>query len=207
MKPWSDFYDLVMPGLPGCPFGMVDNALRQSAIVFCEQSLAWRFIHPDVPVVAGTAEYAFVPPPDAMVYCIIYAALDGEEIESHAGESSITIRNWRARSGTPLYVLGGATAATLVPNPDAAGTLTMTAALKPSASSTGIDDTLFNEFREPIMHGALAQLMLSPKKPYTDAQLAAYHQREFGTKTAAVGMRVARSYTRASLRTTIMARK
>lgn len=207
MKPWSDFYDLVMPGLPGCPFVMVDNALRQSAIVFCEQSLAWRFIHPDVAVVAGTAQYAFVPPTGAIVYCIIHAALDGEEIESHAGESSITTRNWRARSGTPLYVFGDATAATLVPNPDAAGTLTMTVALKPSASSTGIDDTLFNEFREPIMHGALAQLMLSPKKPYTDVQLAAHHQRESATKTAAAGMRVARSYTRASLRTAIMARK
>lgn len=207
MKPWSNFYDLVMPGLPGCPFVMVDNALRQSAMVFCEQSLAWRFNHPDIPVIAGTAEYAFLPPADAAVHCVTHAVLNGEEIETHTGESGIAIWNWRNQSGTPLYVLGGATAVTLVPIPDTAGILTMVVALKPSASSTGIDDTLFNEFRESIIHGALAQLMLSPEKPYTNAQLATHHQRQFGISTAAAGMRVARSYTRAPLRTTIMARK
>jgi len=42
-KLWSDFYDLVVPDLPGCPFAMVDNALRESAIAFCEQSLAWSY--------------------------------------------------------------------------------------------------------------------------------------------------------------------
>ncbi|KIO48192.1 hypothetical protein [Nitrosospira sp. NpAV] len=207
MKLWSDFYDLVMPALPGCPFTMVDNALRQSAIVFCEQSLAWRFHHPEVPVMAGTAEYAFVPPAGAAVHCITRAALNGEEIESHVGESGIPIQNWASCSGMPLYVLGGATAATLAPIPDAAGVLTMTVALKPSANSTGIDDALFSEFWEPVMHGALAQLLLLPKKPYTHAQLAAYHQQQFDITTAAAGMRVARNYTRAPLRTAIMARK
>jgi hypothetical protein len=207
MKPWSDFYDLVMPGLPGCPFMMVDNALRQAAIVFCEQSLAWRFHHPAVSVMAGTAEYAFIPPAGTTVHCITHAALNGKEIEFRAGESAITIRNWRNQSGTPLYVLGGATAATLVPVPDAAGMLAMTVALKPSASSGGIDDALFNEFREPIIHGALAQLLYLPKKPYTNAQLATYHQQQFSIGTAAAGVRVARSYTRAPLRTAIRAEK
>ena len=58
MKPWGDFYDLIMPDLPGCPFVVVDNALRQSAISFCEQSLAWRWDHPDISIAAGTAAYA-----------------------------------------------------------------------------------------------------------------------------------------------------
>ncbi|MDQ3185983.1 MAG: hypothetical protein M3Q16_05880, partial [Pseudomonadota bacterium] len=84
--------------------------------------------------------------------------------------------------------------------------LTMTVALKPSPASNGIDDTQFNEFDEAIVHGALARLMLSPKKPYTSVQLAAYHQQQFAIKTAAAGMRVARSYTRASLRTAISQR-
>ncbi|ARO87839.1 hypothetical protein EBAPG3_008710 [Nitrosospira lacus] len=207
MRPWSDFYDLIMPGLPGCPFAMADNALRRSAIVFCEQSLAWRFNHPDIPVMAGTSEYAFLPPAGAAVHCITNAVLDGEEIETRAGESGMTVGNWRNQSGTPLYVLGGAASATLVPIPDAAGMLTMVVALKPSAGSVEIDDMLFNEFRESIVHGALAQLMLSPKKPYTNAQLATHHERQFSISVAAAGMRVARSYTRAPLRTTIMARK
>lgn len=206
MKPWSDFYDLVMPELPGCPLVVADNALRQSAISFCEQALAWRWDHPGIPVVAGTATYPFTPPAGAAVHGIIHAALDGRKITSNTGESDIGVASWRDQSGTPAYILGGPAAATLVPNPDAAGILAMTVALKPSSSSAGIDDTQFNEYRDTIIHGALARLMLSPKKPYTHAQLAAYHQQQFSIGTAAAGLRVARSYTRAPLRTTIMTR-
>ena len=207
MKLWSDFYDLIMPDLPGCPFVMVDNALRQSAILFCEQSLAWRWDHPDISVAAGTAAYAFTPPAGAAVHSIIHAALDGKEIEPHAGEANITIAHWRNRSGAPRNVLGGPTAVTLVPNPDTAGILTMTVALKPSPVSPGIEDSQFNEYREAILHGGLARLMLSPKKPYTNAQLADHHQQQFSIKTAAAGLRVSRSYMRAPLLTTIMGRR
>lgn len=207
MTPWSDFYDLIMPDLPGCPFMVVDNALRQSAISFCEQSLAWRWDHPDISVAGGMAAYAFAPPAGAAVHSIIHAALDGKEIESHAGESSINIADWRHRSGTPRYVLGGPTAVMLAPSPDTAGILRMIVALKPSPVSPGIDDSQFNEYREAIIHGGLARLMLSPKKPYTDAQLAAYHQQQFSIKTAAAGLRVSRSYMRAPLLTAIMRRR
>lgn len=207
MKFWSDFYDLVMPDLPGCPFAAADSALRQSAITFCEQSLAWQAIHPDISIAAGTAQYAFASPEGTVVHAISYAALNGEEIESHGGEMSITTSNWRRKSGTPQYVLGGATSLTLVPQPVADGTLAMIVALKPSAASTGIiEDTLFNEYCEVIVHGALARLMLSPRKPYTNVQFAAYHQQQFTIKTAAAGVRVARSHTRAPLRTAILKR-
>ncbi|MEO9075277.1 MAG: hypothetical protein ABI257_07045 [Nitrosospira sp.] len=207
MTPWSDFYDLVMPELPGCPFVMIDNALRQSAILFCEQSLAWRWDHPGIAVAADTAVYDFAPPAGTAVHGIIHAALDGNQIVPHAGESNITIAGWRNQSGAPGYILGGPSEVTLVPNPDAAGILTMTVALKPSPASTGIDGSQFNEYREAIIHGGLARLMLSPKKPYTNTQLAAYHQQQFNIKAAAAGLRVSRSYTRAPLRTTIMTRR
>ena len=206
MKFWSDFYDLVMPDLPGCPFAAADSALRQSAITFCEQSLAWQAIHPDISIAAGTAEYAFAPPEGTVVHTIIYAALNGGEIEPHAGEMSIAISDWRRKTGMPQYVLGGPTSLTLVPEPAAAGTLTMIVVLKPSGASTGIEDALFNEYREVIVHGAFARLMLSPRKPYTNAQFAAYHQQQFAIKTAAAGMRVARSHARAPLRTAILRR-
>lgn len=207
MKPWSDFYDLTMPDLPGCPFAAVDNALRQSAIAFCEQSLAWQAVHPEVSLLAGVSEYAFAPPTGAVVHAISHAALDGEEIETHAGQSNITRKNWQSRMGTPKYVLGGAASLTLVPKPDAAGKLAMIVALKPSPASTGIDNAQFSEYREAIVHGALARLMLSPKKPYSDAPLAAYHEQQFFIKTAAAGMRVAKGYARAPLRTSIAPRR
>ncbi len=206
MKLWRDFYDLMMPDLPGCPSAAADSALRQSAIAFCEQSLAWQGTHPDVSVMAGTAEYAFTPPADAVVHAIIHAALDGEEIPLYPGELGISSLGRHGRKGTAAYLLAGRASFTFMPVPGAPGTLSMTVAFKPSPASAGIVDGQFNEYREVIVHGALMRLMLSPKKPYSSAQLAQYHQQQFAVKTAAAGQRVARGYTRARLQTRIMAR-
>ena len=206
MKIWSDFYDLLLPDLPGCPVTAADSALRQSAIAFFEQSLAWQAGHQPVFVTTGVAEYAFSPPEGTVVHAITHAVLDGEEIGPFVGEKNIPIRSWRRQTGKLRYVLGGPSSLTLVPAPDINGLLAMTVALKPSATSTGIEDTLFNEYRETIIHGAMARLMLSPKKPYTDIQLAAYHRQQFIIKTAAAGLRVARSYARVPLRTEILRR-
>ena len=220
MKLWRDFYDLMMPDLPGCPSAAADSALRQSAIAFCEQSLAWQGTHPDVPVAAGVAEYAFTPPADAVVHLIIHAALGGEKIALYPGQPGMGSMNRHGWKGAPAYILAEAASLTLVPAPAAPGTLSMTVAFKPSPASMGIIDGQFNEYREAIVHGALARLMLSPKKPYSSTQLAQYHQQQFAVKTAAAGQRlvaslledgaagqrVARGYTRERLQTRIMAR-
>jgi hypothetical protein len=205
-KVWSDFYDYVLPDLPGVALAAVDLALRQAAIAFCAQSMAWKYTHPDVAIVAATASYPFVPPTDAVVHVITYAEFDGTEIGCRTGESGITLDDWRNQTGTPEYVFGGATALTLVPTPDVSGTLSMEVSLKPSTSAAGIDDDIFNEYREAIVHGALSRLMLSPKKPYSSPPLATYHQQQFVVLTGQAGLRKDRNFTRAPLRTTILRR-
>jgi hypothetical protein len=206
VKTWDAFYDFVVPDVPGCPFAAIDVALRQAAIDFCSQSLAWKATHPDITVVPGTASYNFAPPAQAVVHAVTYAEFEGSEIDCHTGESGIQIYNWRNQTGTPEYVLGGATALQLVPTPDVAGTLKIEVALKPDPTATGIDDSIFNEYRDAIVHGALGRLMLSPKKPYSNAQLATYHQQQFAIMAGQSGMRQARNYTRAPLRTSINSR-
>lgn len=206
MTPWTSFYDLIAPDLPGCSFAAMDIALRQAAIAFCEQSLAWKYTHPDISVVAATATYPFVPPTQAVVHAITYAEFDGTAIDCKTGETNIPIDDWRNTTGTPEYVLGGATELTLVPTPDVAGTLSLEVALKPSPTGTGIDDDIFNEYREAIIHGALARLMMSPKKPYSSPALAQFHDQKFTILSGQAGLRQARNYTRAPLQTSIMRR-
>jgi hypothetical protein len=207
VKPWSDFYDLVAPHLPGCPVTAMDNALRQGAIAFCEQSLAWRFDHPAIAVEAGVSAYPFAPPDGSTVHDILHAALDGREIA--CGDDS---RNMAERSradnppGIPSCIFGGSGFLTLVPQPSASGILTLSIALKPSPTSEGVGDREFDEYREVIVHGALSRLMSSPKKPYTQLQLASYHQEQFRIKTGAAAMREGRGCTRAPLRTQLMGR-
>lgn len=207
MKPWSDFYDLIAPHLPGCPAVAMDHALRQAAIAFCEQSLAWRFDHPPIAVESGVATYPFAPPVGSVVHAILHAVLDGREITWGAEGRDMAERNrGGSLSRMPPYVLGAAGFITLVPEPAANGSLALAVALKPSPASAGVGEREFDEYRETIVHGALSRLMSSPKKPYTHLQLASYHQEQFGIKTAAAAMREGRGCTRMPLRTRIMGR-
>lgn len=206
MKPWSDFYDLLAPEVPNCPQAAQEQALRQAAIAFCEQSLAWKYTHPDITVAVGTDEYPYVPPPESVVHAITYASFADNEINVNVDENSMGIWDWRNQTGVPEFVLGGPSSLRLVPTPNAPGTLKLEVILKPSSDAEGIDDDIFNEYREPIVHCALGKLMASPKKPYTDLQLSTYHMGQFFIKTGGAGIRVARNYTRQPLRTSIMTR-
>jgi hypothetical protein len=207
LKLWADFYDYLLPDVPGCPFVAANHALRNSAILFCEQSLAWVYEHPDIAVVNDVDEYPYVPPAGALVHAVTYAEFNDKEIDASVKQEDMRIWNWRNQTGSPQYVLSGPTALTLVPKPDVEGTLKLIVALKPDNDATGIDDGIFQEYHGAIVHGALARLMLSPRKPYTNAELAAYHMKEFAAKTGSAGARVARNYTRAPLRTSIMNRR
>lgn len=204
MKPWSDFYDLVLPDVPGCTTAMVEMVLRQSAISFCEQSLAWKYDHSPIAVLPGLAEYGFILPPGTVVHTVAYAALDGRELNVSAGEADA--ESWRSLTGRPEYVSGRNTALALLPTPDSSGLLVLKVVLKPSPSAVGIDDGIFDEYREAITHGALARLMLSPRKPYTNVQLAQYHAQQFAIHSADSGGRAARNNSRAPLQTGIMRR-
>ena len=207
MKLWGDFFDYLLPDVPSCPVAAAIFALRQSAIAFCEQSLAWTFAHPEIPVVNDVDQYAFDPPDGAIVHAITYGSFNDKEISTSVKQDDMCVQDWRNQSGSPQYVLGGPVFLTLVPKPNVAGTLKLIVALKPDTDATGIDDDIFREYREAIVHGALAKLMLSPRKPYTNSELAVHHMQQFTAKTGGAGMRVARNYTRAPLRTAILKRR
>lgn len=207
MKPWSDFYDLLSSDVPGCPFGAQLYALRRAAIDFCEQSKAWKYTHPDIAVVVGTNSYPFAPPPGAIVHTVDYAEFNGCEISTKIAADQVRLKDWRHDTGVPQYILGGPASFTVVPNPDTAGTLSMTVILKPSILADGIDDNVSTEYREAIVHGACSILMSSPKKQYTDLALGAWHRQQFQIMAGRAGVRIDQNFTRAPLETTIMRRR
>ena len=207
MKLWSDFYNETVPDLPGCPLVMLSHAIRNAAILFCEQSRAWRYAHPDIAVMADQDEYPYDPPAETSVHEVCYAEFNDQEISWQTNEPRENVWNWRHQTGTPMYILGGPTTFSLIPKPNLEGTLKLVVVLKPSYNATGIDDDIFNEYHEAIAHGAKARLMLSPRKPYTNAELSAYHMQQFTILAGAASVRVARNYSRAPLQTPIMRRR
>jgi hypothetical protein len=54
----------------------------------------------------------------------------------------------------------------------------MFVALKPTRSSSGMDEVMFNDLEDTIMHGALQMLLVLPKTNWVDRELAAYHAKQ-----------------------------
>ena len=69
----------------------------------------------------------------------------------------------------------------ILPLPDGQRTYQcrMFVALKPKRSATGMDEVIFDELEEAIMHGALQHLLVLPNQAWSDRELAAYHAKQY----------------------------
>jgi hypothetical protein len=75
--------------------------------------------------------------------------------------------------------------------------ITLRVALKPTRTATQVDDLIFEEYAETIGNGAVARLCLSPKKPYTNPQIAAAKQALYTQGLNVARQRANRGYVRA----------
>lgn len=67
----------------------------------------------------------------------------------------------------------------VLPTPDTGDyVLRMFTALRPKRNATGMDEVVFYELEDAIMHRAIHTLTLMPNKPWSSAELSAYHRRE-----------------------------
>jgi hypothetical protein len=72
----------------------------------------------------------------------------------------------------------------LLPKPEAGSTyeIMMTLALKPLRTATGMDEDVFNELEDLIVHGTLQRLLMIPNQNWTDYEMAKYHKRQYLAK-------------------------
>lgn len=57
-------------------------------------------------------------------------------------------------------------------------TVRMFYALKPTRTAAGMDQVIFDELEEVIVHGALQQLLVMPSVAWSDRELASYHAKQ-----------------------------
>lgn len=68
----------------------------------------------------------------------------------------------------------------LLPLPDdTAYSMRMFVALKPKRDATGMEEYVFDELEDVIMHGALQHLLVLPSTNWSDRELATYHARQY----------------------------
>ena len=183
--------------VPGCPRPTIEQFVRDTAIEVCEKTLTWRYKQPAITLVAGTYEYAYDVPAGAEVAAVIHAKLskDGVFVDKLLPVTQSDLHDlypdWPSsdvdKRTQPRYVSQiDPTMFVVSPIPESGVTYTvdMFLALKPSLSSTGMEETVFNSCENLIIHGVLQHLHTIPDKSWTDYGVAAYHAKQYTYKTA-----------------------
>lgn len=183
--------------VPGCPRPTIEQFVRDIAIEVCEKTLAWRYKQPTITLTGGTYEYAYNTPTGTEVTAVIHAGLsvDGvfsEELKPLTQDDlHRQYPNWPSadvsqHSQPRSFSQVDPTLFVVTPVPDSQQTYTvdMFLALKPSLDSSGMEDTIFNNCENLIVHGVLQHLHVLPNKSWTDYNLASYHAKQYTYKTA-----------------------
>ncbi len=201
----TDWYDEVLPDLPGAQTDIVLHAIRRALIYFCERSLAYWHTPADIDVVSGTHTYTPAVPTDTEIAKVRQAWYDNNQLHIVSSDDLNNFYlDWQNESNPPEYLTQESVSTVrLVPNPSADLTagLSLRLALKPTATAATIGGDIFDRYYDVIGYGAKARLMASPKKPYSSTEHASYFDRKFKDGIASAAIDAAKGFTRAPLRT------
>jgi hypothetical protein len=171
---WSDFYSLVMPWAPGCAEIVADAALRQAAIEFFQETLAWqRTLDPSLTITtAGYPDVACDITADEAIVKLLDTKLDGRPLTLARADDFDGTDEPQSGMPSAAYTVDQSTVL-LYPAPAASGMkVTLRVALKPSQAATGIADAPFEQYASAIAAGALARLCTQPGTSYLNPGIA-----------------------------------
>lgn len=177
MTDWEDFFDYVMPEVPGIGTDLALMYIRLAAIDFCDKSLVHTVMLDDITLVAGQTTYDIAVPDQTDLAMVVNAWVGTRTITpKQIDELNQNSIDWQSESGRPeSFTQTTQTSISLYKTPDAnniADALRLRAALRPDIGADGLEDWVANKYVTTIAAGAMARLMSMPKKPWTDLQSA-----------------------------------
>jgi hypothetical protein len=129
--------------------------------------------------VGGTFEYTIPTPSDTEVYEILWMTHDGDDLDPISPISlELNYPDWRDRNGIPQVFLRKTTTsfyAVPVPNTELTKSsgFIFSVALKPTRTSTTIQDAFSSDYRDGIIYGAVYRLLRMPNREWSDPAAAA----------------------------------
>lgn len=192
-RDFSTLATRLQPSVPGCPQQTVIQYIRNTAINVCEKTLAWRYQQPKFNLIPGIYTYNYNRPADTDVHAVFTALLNDSPLDILTLDKALEMYPaWADKYTTSADIEQyGSTPQSItqitpnqfavLPLPDAQYTYTMRMfyALKPTRDSSGMDETIFDDLEDVIMHGALQQLLVLPNTNWSDRELAAYHAKQY----------------------------
>ena len=191
------FHSLVLPSVIGCPTITASQAILNACIEFCEKSLIVREVVDPFTTVANVSAYDIELSSGAKLAMIMSASVDSKDITALGSDDFPNLGTAVSKPQSCRYGEDGMLQ--LYPVPDAAYTIGLVVAIKPSRSATAVNDKLFEDWGEHIASGALQRLMLLPSA-WANPALAASHGAYFSAGINQARLAHRREKTRAETR-------
>lgn len=180
MKTWDQFYPYILTDVIGCPFPLVDNALRLASREFCQDTSAIREWSDPVTADGVTPVFDFdlttskelVKVIKAIVNDVDYDVISYKELpEDWQNASPASIGNKVVQLDVLQY--------RVFPAPTAGDVIALQIAVSPSHSATSCNDDLVTRYADNIANGAKARLMTTKGNAWSDLTLGAYYKTQF----------------------------
>lgn len=200
MAAWSAFAPWVKPLVPGCPDPMVERALCDAAIEFCELTQA--FVQ-RATLRARNGRATYEVQSDDGIPGMVQGVTLADRVLSPVFIEALTNRygeEWQNHTGTPRhYLADNEDTLRLYPIPEADETGTLTLTTRPGRADTQWDDRLYERYGEVVADGALARLLNQVSTPWAAPDLALQRRQRFMQGINKVRAKVASAYTPATI--------
>ena len=202
---YSELLDDVLPNLAADPSDPVtEYAIKRACIEFCAGSWIWKELSDPIDVTAGEAFYDLEPSNGADITAVMDVAYNGTPLPAKSvAWLDANLPGWRSNTATPQYFTQVDTEQIIlapVPAAALAAGLTLTLAMEPSRSSTGLPKWIFNQYMYTLADGAMARLMLMPDKPWTNLANGQDRRQQFEAGIASARASAVAGLGRATLR-------
>lgn len=201
MTPISSFRPRVAARIPSASDPLIDLAVLDACIDFCEQSRAVRGMLDTFTTTAGTSEYDLLAVNEQAVSRILRVWVDDTEIGG-MDDNNTPSPTYQTQSTPQAFSNPEPEVLALHPTPDKAYTINLRVALRPTRSATQVRDELFERHVETIVNGALARLYSMPGEPFFNTQLASAHAAGFKIGINAAMLDASKGRTSTQLRVT-----
>lgn len=208
MAAFSDLHPRVRLMCPNVPEMVMDQAIREAARKLCTGGWCYKETIADFPATAGTAEYSISL---AAATEEIVAAVGGFWVDSQNNKHHIEAMseedldrkapNWRLSEGTPFaFISESLGSIRLAPIPSSGGTVHGLRVIKrPNRTVMTLPDYLVDHWAEELIMGAQAQILMMPKKAWSNYTIGYRFHKDFEASIAVIRRRQRSGNTNASL--------
>lgn len=171
----ESFFRWVTPYVPTCPDPIIASHIIDASRSFCEATRCWRFL--TTIALDGTEADIVIDAEDAQIHELEGASFNGQPLVAVAYDPLSV-----AHDGLP-YAISQIDSGSFTLFPGIrAGTLTLSAFLKPSVNAMTVPDFLLGDHGQTIGYGALSTLLAIPDQPFSNPALAGYYVGEFQSR-------------------------